>query len=123
MFPSEDVGGSWTFVICPRSGGHAGGLLDMVAPSVGRLWGSPFKGRQLRVDSVGASDSYGPRFLVSEGQLVQKAALPLTEQHLETDPIKFKAPVRSSEQCIPDASSEGVARWERPKPVAWRRAC
>ena len=36
---------------------------------------------------------------------MQKAALPLKEQHLETDPIKLKAPVRPSEQCKPDASS------------------
>ena len=75
-------------------------------------------GRQPRGDGVGVLASPVARAsLGGRGSPCTKAALPLTEQHLETDPIKFKALVRPSEQCKPDASSEGVTAWEPAKPV------
>ena len=105
--------------------------MDMVARRGGggksygaaRLWGSSVVARANGGERGGsfASIALGRRrvlrpaaSLVSEGQLVQKAALPLKEQHLGEGGVRFKSePVKVKHACY-----AGVLREELKQEVA-----
>ena len=83
-------------------GGKSCGAAQSVGQQCSSPCGSWHWGRQPRGDSVGAVASPVARAsLGGRGSPCTKAALPLTEQHLETDPMKFKGLARPSEHYKP----------------------